>query len=290
MNTNDLLEWVAKFFGHIPVAGIEALAIKGLQAALVLLGTYVALRIVLKGIELRFRKSDESNDAAIKTYKKVSRYVLWTLGILIALHVAGINLSSVFTTSGLFAVALGFALKDITGNYIGGLILKANDSIKRGDVLEVDGQMVKVRTIGVRDTIVRNKDGLDILIPNSILVGGKIGNFTLRDSVCRVRTTVGVSYASDLKQVREVLEKACGTIDGLSAHVKPVVLLSDFGSSSVNYNVNVYIENPWRRRTMKSRLNEAVWWGLKEAGIQIAFPQLDVHFDKNAEVTPPGKK
>ena len=225
-----------------------------------------------------------------KHTKKVARYVFWILGILVALHVAGIDLSSVFTTSGLFAVALGFALKDIAGNYIGGLIIKANDSIKRGDVLEVDGQMVKVRSIGIRDTIVRSKDGLDILIPNSLLVGGKIGNYTLRDSICRVATTVGVSYSSDLKKVRDVLEKSCRTIDGLSTQRTPVVTLNDFGNSSVNYHIYVYIENPWNRRVIRSHLNEAIWWGLKEAGIEIAFPQLDVHFDKSANVTSSAKE
>jgi small-conductance mechanosensitive channel len=242
---------------------------------------------LLKVIELRYRKSDGSNDAAIQTYKKVSRYVFWTVGSLGAVHIAGINLSALFTTSGLFAVAAGFAMKDVAGNYIGGLIIKANDAIKHGDVLDIDGAMVRVEHIGVRDTIFRNKDGLDILIPNSILVEGKIGNYTLRDSVCRVFTTVGVSYSSDLKQVRDVLEKACATVDGLSAKYPPKVTLNDFGDSTVNYNIYVFIENPWNRRMARSQLNEAVWWGLKEAGIEIAFPQLDVHFDKRSDVTPP---
>jgi small-conductance mechanosensitive channel len=287
---NNLLEWLAKFFGHIPVNGVEALAIRGLQATLVLLGVYVMLRIFLKAIELRYQKSDHSNDAAIKSYKKVSRYVCWTLGIFIALHVAGIDLSALFTTSGLFAVALGFALKDIAGNYIGGLIIKASDSIKRDDVLEVDGQLVKVRSVGIRYTIVRTKDGLDILIPNALLVEGKIGNYTLKDSLCRVETEIGVSYSSDLKKVREVLEKSCRKIDGLSTQRPPSVILNDFGDSSVNYNIFVYIESPWDRRVIKSHLNEALWWGLKEAGIEIAFPQLDVHFDKSADVTSPSGK
>ena len=284
---SNLLEWLAKFFGHIPVEGVEAFLMKGLKAALALLLVYVALQILLKIIELRYRKSDGSNDEAIQTYKKVSRYAFWAVGILGAVHVAGINLSTLFTTSGLFAVAAGFAMKDAVANYVGGLIIQANDAIKHGDVLDIDGVMVMVERIGVRDTIVRTKDDLDILIPNSILVAGKIGNYTLRDSVCRVFTTVGVSYSSDLKQVRAVLEKSCATVDGLSAKNPPKVTLNDFGSSAVNYNIYVFIENPWNRRIARSQLNEAVWWGLKEAGIEIAFPQLDVHFDKRSDLTPP---
>ncbi len=84
-----------------------------------------------------------------------------------------------------------------------------------------------------------------------------------------------------------MLEKACATVDGLSAQNPPKVTLNDFGDSTVNYNIYVFIENPWNRRMARSQLNEAVWWGLKEAGIEIAFPQLDVHFDKRSDVTLP---
>jgi len=206
---NKLLDWLAKFFGHVPMHGVEALAIQGLKAALVLLAAYVGMRIVERGIDRHFKTSGHSDDAAIRTYKRVCRYGALTVGILIALHVAGIQLTSLFTTSGLFAVALGFALKEVAENYVGGLIIKTDESIKHGDVLDVDDMMVKVKSIGIRDTIVRTKDEVDVLIPNSLLVQGKIGNYTHRDSLCRVWTAVGVSYSSDLKQVREVLEGVC---------------------------------------------------------------------------------
>jgi small-conductance mechanosensitive channel len=284
---DNLLEWLAKFFGYIPVAGVEALLLKGFQAALILLVVFVALRILFKAIDHHYLKSDDRNKDDIRIYKRVSRFVLWTLGILIALYVVGVNLSSLFTTGGLLAVALGLSLKSILENYVGGLIIKADDTIKHGDVLDIDGQMVRVKNIGIRATVVRTKDDSDILIPNSLLVQGKIGNYTHRDNLCRLWTSVGVSYSSDLKQVREVLEEVCRNFDGLSAQHAPVVLLTDFGNSSVNYQVFVWIEDPWNSRTIKSKLNEAVWWALKAAGIEIAFPQLDVHLDKSADETTP---
>jgi potassium efflux system protein len=284
---NTLLEWLAKFFGHIPVTDIEALLLKGLQAALVLLAAYVGLRILLRGIDRHFKTNNDVDDANIKTYKKFSRYVIWSLGIFIALHVLGLKLSAFFTTGGLFAVALGFGLKNVIENYVAGLIIRANESIKHGDVLDVDGMMVRVKSIGIRDTIVRTKDDSDILIPNSLLVQGKIGNYTLRDSLCRVYTEVGVSYASDLKQVREVLEGVCANFDGLSEQHAPAVLLTEFGDSSVNYEVFVWTEDPWNIRTLKSQLNEAIWWALKDAGIEISFPQLDVHLDRSPVIENP---
>jgi small-conductance mechanosensitive channel len=284
---NNLLEWLAKFFGHIRVSGIEALLIHALQAALVLLAAYVGLRILLRGIDRHFKTSTQGEDTDTRIYKRVCRYVVWTLGILIALHVAGIKLTSLFTTSGLFAVALGFSLKNIAENYVSGLIIKTDESVKHGDILDIDGLMVRVKRIGLRDTIVRTKDDGNILIPNSLLVKEKIGNYTLRDSLCRIWTTIGVSYSSDLKKVRDVLEGVCANFEGISSQHKPLVLLTDFGDSSVNYQVFVWLEDPWNGRIFKSRLNEALWWGLKEAEIEIAFPQLDVHLDKGSEAKLP---
>jgi potassium efflux system protein len=284
---NKLLNWLAKFFGHLPVDGIEALAIQGLKAALVILASYVGMRIVVKGIDRHFTTIGHSDDAVIRTYKRVCRYSFLTVGILIALHVAGVKLTALFTTSGLIAVALGFALKDVAENYVAGMIIRTGESIKNGDVLDVDGMMVRVKSIGIRDTIVRTKNDSDILIPNSLFVQGKIANYTRRDSFCRVWTAVGVSYSSDLRQVREVLEGICSNFDGPSSQYSPVVLLTEFGDSSVNYKVFVWTEDPWNIRTLKSKLNEDIWRGLKEAGIEIAFPQLDVHLDKSLEAKLP---
>ena len=174
---NSLLDALAKFFGHIPVSGMEAFFIQALKAVLVLLVAYVGLKVLLRGIDRRFKGKDPGELAAVRAYKRISKYVLRTVGILVALHVAGIKLTSIFTTSGLFAVALGFALKNILENYVSGIILRTDESIKHGDVLDVDGQMVKVKSIGVRDTVVRTKFDSDILytIPRNANFGAICG-------------------------------------------------------------------------------------------------------------------
>ena len=125
------------------------------------------------------------------------------------------------------------------------------------------------------------KEEKDLLIPNSILVQQQVANYTFKDSVCRVSAFVGVDYSSDLRKVRTVLETVCDNLEGLSDQHASNVLLTDFGASSVDYKINVWIEDPWQRGAMRSDLNEAIWWALKKAEIKIAFPQLDVHVDKN---------
>lgn len=110
----------------------------------------------------------------------------------------------------------------------------------------------------------------------------RVSNYTYQDAVCRVWTMVGVSYESDLDRVRAVLEHVCNQTPGFSDHHPPEVLLTDFGSSAVNYKVSIWVENPWDHGPVKSNLNEAIWKALKDAKIVIAFPQLDVHLDRAA--------
>jgi small-conductance mechanosensitive channel len=105
-------------------------------------------------------------------------------------------------------------------------------------------------------------------------------NYTLRDSMYRLRCKVGVVYGSDMRVVREVLETTAREISWRIGDKDPVILLAEFGSSSVDWEVSVWMDDPWRVRRAKSELNEAIWWALKEAGITIAFPQLDLHFDE----------
>jgi small-conductance mechanosensitive channel len=286
---DELFVWLAKLFGHIPLEGVEALLFKSIKAGIVFLGLYVISHLLQKWIEKRLKKSADSSDQVIQTYQKVIRILRLIAGLFVILYVMGFDLTHLFTTSGLLAVAIGLALKDVLGNYFSGVILKANDFIKHGDILQVDGRIVRVKSIGARVTLVRNKDGLDILIPNSVLSESKIGNYTLKDSLCRLHTSIGVSYSSDLKQVRQVLEDTCDRLEGLSDKMPPQVYLHEFGNSAVTFLVYVSFEDPWSNRVMQSKLNEAIWWALKDAGIVIAFPQLDVHFDKDrAELTNDG--
>ncbi len=133
--------------------------------------------------------------------------------------------------------------------------------------------------MGIRATVARTLNDEDLVIPNSQIVQSTVSNYTFRDSLYRLRVPVGVSYASDLRVVRETLATTASGLAWRSPQKDPVVLLTDFGSSSVDYEVSVWIEDPWSSRRRRSDLREAIWWALKDAGVTIAFPQVDVHFD-----------
>jgi len=164
-------------------------------------------------------------------------------------------------------------------NFVSGLILLTERSITPGDILQVEGRFVRVQTMGIRATIARSLEEEEIIIPNSTIVQSSVINYTLGDSLYRLRCVVGVVYGADMKLVRETLERAGAEIGWRIKDKEPVVLLLEFGDPSVNWEVSVWMDEPWRARKARSELCEAVWWALKEAGITIAFPQLDVHLD-----------
>ena len=197
---NKLSELFGEFLALINVKSIEMMGIKIFAATAILLAAYWVSRMLQQGIDRRLRQDSHNGEATICTYKNIARSIVMIPAFLISLHVFGINLSSLFTASGLFAVALAFAFKNAAENYVSGMILRIERTIKPGDVLETEGAMVRVKSIGFRTTIVRTKDEKDLVIPNSQLVQDRIVNYTYKDTVCRFETTVRVAYDSDLKK------------------------------------------------------------------------------------------
>jgi small-conductance mechanosensitive channel len=111
-----------------------------------------------------------------------------------------------------------------------------------------------------------------------MLVQNTVTNYTLRDPLYRLRATVGVAYDSDLALTMDVLKAAAEKVSEITER-PPQVLLTGFGDHAVNFEIQVWTQNPWQARQGLSSLNQAIWWGLMQADIRIAFPQLDVHFD-----------
>ncbi len=210
---------------------------------------------------------------------RIIHYAIMALAIAVGLQTVGIELAALFAAGAIFAIAVGFAMQNIAENFVSGLILVGERSIKPGDVLEVGGQVVRVVRMGIRSTVARTRDDEDLIIPNSRLVGDTVKNFTLRDSIFRIRCKVGVAYGSDPRQVMEILERAADRLEWRAPDHPPQTVLTGFGDSSVNFEVRVWIDDPWQATGLESSLNEAVWYALRAEGITIAFPQLDVHVD-----------
>lgn len=215
----------------------------------------------------------------IDSLLRLLHYGIVLITLSIALETIGVDLSTLFAAGAIFAIGIGFAMQNVMQNFVSGVILLGERTIRPGDVLEIDGTVVRIEEMGMRSTRVRTRFEEEMIVPNSILVTSTIKNFTLRDPLFRVRTGVGVAYASDLKVVFKALEHTARTFSGAVEGKDPLVLLTEFGSSSVHFEVSVWTDDPWSSRRLLSQLNEAIWWALKDAGVTIAFPQQDIHLD-----------
>ncbi|MEO5589757.1 MAG: mechanosensitive ion channel domain-containing protein [Gemmatimonadaceae bacterium] len=244
---------------------------------LIVLATFWVSRLARQAVRRGFalRKIDDVGTIGIAT--RLVHYAVVLLGMGIGLQTLGVDLGALVAAGAFFAVAIGFAMQNVAQNFVSGIILLTERTIKPGDVLEVDGRVVRVSRLGLRSTVARTRDEEDLIIPNSALVQNTVTNFTLGDPLYRLRTKVGVSYGSDMSEVIRVLADAAATLPERVDTYEPRVLLTDFGDSSVNFDVSIWIRKPWDAKVTLSALNEAIWWALKDARIAIPFPQRDVH-------------
>jgi len=245
----------------------------------ILVATWIVSGLVQRGMERAFKLRGVKDEGTVGVTKRLTHYVIMIVGFGVGLQTVGINLSALFAAGAVFAIGVGFAMQNLAKNFVAGVILLLEGSIKPGSILTVEDRLVKVKKLGMRSTIARTLDEEDLIVPNANIVEATVKNHTLGDSLLRLRCPVGVVYSADMRQVREVLEEMAAAIPWRVQAYEPVVLLTDFGSSSVDWEVSVWIDDPWMMRRRRSQLNEAIWEALKEARITIAFPQLDVHFD-----------
>lgn len=247
---------------------------------LTLVLTFAISKLIRRATTRAFNMRGVTDEGRIGVTNRLVHYTILLLGFSLSLEAMGIHLSALFAAGAIFAVGLGFAMQNIVQNFVSGVILLIERSIKPMDVLKIDGEIVRVEQMGIRATVVRTRDEEEIIVPNGVLVGSAVKNYTKGDRDYRVRAPVGVHYKSDMKQVEQALLRAAKAMPGPSHPKEPVALLLDFGDNSVNWELSIWTRDPWAVLVIRSELNKLIWDTFKEEGIEIAFPQLDVHLDK----------
>jgi len=234
-------------------------------------------QLVQEAVRGSFSRRGVTEEGTLHAVNRLVHYAVMAVGLGVALQTMGVNLGALFAAGAVFAVGVGFALQDVVQNFVSGLILLIERSITTHDVLELEGQVVVVESIGIRSTVVRTRDDEELIVPNGTLVQSTVKNFTLMDPKIRVRARVGVHYRSDMDQVAQVLEEAAAQVPGQTGAHDPQILLLGFGNSSVEWEVSVWTQKPWDVPVTRSALNRAIWRALKHREITIAYPQLDLH-------------
>ncbi|HXK26277.1 MAG TPA: mechanosensitive ion channel domain-containing protein [Myxococcota bacterium] len=217
------------------------------------------------------------------------RYAVLLVGFLMALSALGFNLDRITILLGAFGVGIGFGLQTVVNNFVSGLILLFERPIKVGDMVELAGLEGTVQRIGIRASALRTWDGADVIVPNAALITDRVVNWTLSDRLRRITLAVGVAYGSDLHRVEALLRAAAEKHPGVCAYPKPLILFMRFGESSLDFEVRIWTDSPETLGTTRSEVAMAIHDALREAGIEIPFPQRVVHVapDAAAALLPP---
>ncbi len=261
----------------VTIAGTPISVVTVVTVIAVLIGSSQFSILVQRGF-LRFaRERGVGDEGSVGTVMRLLHYVIIAISLVIALQTVGLNLDALLAFGAVFAVGIGLALQGIAQNFVSGIILLLEQSIRPGDVVEVDDQLVRVEEMAVRSTIVVSLDGDRRIVPNSLLVQATVRNYTMRSKPVRVQTEVGVTYHTPPGQAREVLLAAARALPGALADRPPAVRFRAFGDSALVFDVYVWVEDPWALPAYQDALNELIWQHLHDAGIGIPFPQRDVH-------------
>lgn len=252
-----------------------------LAVIVIFVATLLLASIANKAVQRFLKRFDNEDTNAANISGMVVKYIIWLIGFEIIFHLLGIHLTAFFAASGFLALGTGFAVKNIVENFLSGRILLLEKTIRPGDLIIVNDKWMYIHHLGTRVTTALTYDGEQVLIPNSMIAQSMITNLTRNDRLHRIQILLGVSYDSDLKLVRETLEQAIDKLEWRSKIKKPTLYLDAFGDSSVNYSIEVWIDEASNSRRRRSDLHEVVWWALKDNDITIAYPQTDLHLDQD---------
>ena len=253
-----------------------------LMAAIVtMLAAYWISRIIRKSLG-RYAERSQNNQAQIYTINRVIHYVILVLAFLMGSSFLGLSFDKLAIVVGALGVGIGFGLQNIVNNFVSGIIILFDRSIKMGDFIELEsGTFGEVKEISIRSTMIRTGENVDILVPNSEFINGRVTNWTLEEDVRRFRIPFSVAYGTDKELIKRcVLDSALKihhTLTGKSRD--PQVLMTGFGESSLDFSLLVWVKAESVKRP--ALLTSDYLWALddtfREFNIEVPFPQRDVH-------------
>jgi small-conductance mechanosensitive channel len=203
-------------------------------------------------------------------------YAILFMGFLLALAALGVDLNKMTLLAGAFGVGLGFGLQSVVNNFVSGLIVLLERPVHVGDAVQMGELTGEVRRIGIRATTVRTWEGAEVIVPNASLVSEKVTNWTHSDRLRRMDVRVGVAYGSDPEKILQLLLTVARAHPLVVAEPVPQALFLGFGESALNFELRAWTNRYSQWVTTQSELYVAVYAALRDAGIEIPFPQREV--------------
>ncbi len=222
----------------------------------------------------KFKKLDTGNTIALY---QIIKYIIWVIAFGFIFETIGIKITILIAGSAALLVGIGLGLQQTFNDILSGLILLSERSIKVGDILEIDKDIVKIQKIGLRTSTGLNRDEISIIIPNSLITTNKVINWSHQSKQTRFKINVGVAYGSDVDLVSKILIESALEHDEISNNPPVDIRFLDFGNSSLDFQILFYSKNIFRIEKVKSDVRKIINRKFIENNITIPFPQRDVY-------------
>ena len=284
---NDLSDYHLFDIGGTPVT------LAGIIKMLFILGLAIGISWLIRYLLARgIRRRQAAQSPAFYALGRILHYIIVMAGVFAALGSIGIDFTSFALIAGALSVGIGFGLQAIVNNFVSGLILLFEGTLRVGDFIELDGTLRGVvKEINTRATVITTNDSVDLVVPNSVLVTTQLTNWTLRESYGRLRVDFGVAYGTDKDLVAKLANEAIRKLDCALTNMpgrEPQVRLSKFGDSALEFTVLFWVSRQGVRRPGRTRA-EFLWeleTLLRDNHVEIPFPQRDIHFRSDFRTAP----
>jgi small-conductance mechanosensitive channel len=214
----------------------------------------------------------------------LGQYIVWILAVIFSLEALEFDITILLAGSAAFLVGIGLGLQDLFRDFISGIVMLFDGTIRVGDVLEVDGIVGEVKEMRLRTSILVDLDGIVLIIPNSKFVTQKVVNWTHNQRRTRFDVTVGVAYGSEVNKVKEVLIECAKGHNQVGKSPEPIVQFMDFADSQLTFRLLFFSTSVFAIQNVKSDLRFSIIAAFKEHGISIPFPQRDLHIKHQSTI------
>lgn len=272
MTWNDLINYEL-----LKLGSFNLLFGKLLLGLLVFFVTWIFLRLLRRAIVKPRVLLDKIHAKRRMSIFLIVKYFVWVISILIFLEVIGVKLTVLLVGSTALLALLGLGLQTIFQDLVSGLFLLFEGTIKIGDILEVDGEVGRVKEINLRSTELMTRDDMTIIMPNSRFIVEKVVNWSHNYEEVRFKVRVGVAYGSNADRVVEILKEAMAEVPAISKKPIPFVRFVNFGDSAIEFEMIFWSKEPFVIENTKSDLRMRVYKKLNAEGMVIPFPQRDIH-------------
>lgn len=242
--------------------------------------TKILLWIIKQALNRYQRKNDLDTGNTYAVFQ-IIKYVIWVIAFGFMLETIGIKVTVLVAGSAALLVGVGLGLQQTFNDIISGIILLSERSIKIDDILEIDGDILKIQEIGLRTSKGLNRDEISIIIPNSLITTNKVINWSHQSKQTRFKINIGVAYGSDVELITKVLKESAWEHPEVTDKNLIDVRFLDFGDSCLQFQVIFFSENIFRIERVKSDIRRVINRKFIEHKITIPFPQMDVHFKTN---------